>query len=89
MVNLVCARLNLTKPFSYNLFRIVHCGQLAACAGTDTCDVKEKKPKTKPCNFQLDVSFVLRHQCSCFGQESCSLYAVNENVLVAYLVVKI
>ena len=56
-------------PFSYN-----HCRQLLGCAATDTYDVKQ----TKPCNFQLDVSFALRHQCPCLaegpGQESVLIF---------------
>ena len=57
-----------SKPVKCFPFRIVHCGELAASAGTDSCDVKQNKPETKPCKFQLDVSFVLRHQCQCLAE---------------------
>ena len=57
------------------LFSMVYCGELGACAGTDNDDVKRKRAKAKPCNIQLDVCFLLRHQCPCFaegsGEESC------------------
>ena len=81
-----------SQPVKCCLFRILYCGQLAARAATNTCDIRQKKPKTKPCNFQPDISFVLRHHFPCFaegpGEESGSILGDTSKYLLVNLVVK-